>query len=124
MLSSDDDGVDWDTRMEFMDGEFESSLSDGNTSKTTVIVNFKGSIDIICCPIALESVEKMFESLVSTFESLHPVSVVNHLHAQSVSRVESRNTLKKEKSLDLQGGDWIMGSPHHRQRSWVGLMRV
>ena len=23
-----------------------------------------------------------------------------------------------------QGGDWIMGSPHHRQRSWVGLMRV
>ena len=94
------DGVDWD--MEFMDGEFESSLSDGNTSKTTVIVNFKGSIDIICCPIALESVEKMFDSLVSTFESLHPISVVNHLHSQSIGRVESRNTLKKEKSLDLQ----------------------
>ena len=97
------DGVDWD--MEFMDGELESSLSDGNTSKTTVIVNFKGSIDIICCPIALESVEKMFDSLVSTFESLHPISVVNHLHSQSVGRVESRNTLKKEKSLDLQVSD-------------------
>ena len=34
-------GVDWDTQMEFMEGELESSLSDGNTSKTTVIVNFK-----------------------------------------------------------------------------------
>ena len=64
----------------------------------------KGSIDVICCPIALESLERMFSSLVSTFEALHPISVVNHLHAQSVSRVESRNTLKKEKSLDLQVG--------------------
>ena len=34
-------GVDWDTQMEFMEGELESSLSDGNTSKTTIIVNFK-----------------------------------------------------------------------------------
>ena len=105
------DGVDWDTQMEFMDGEFESSLSDGNSSKTTIIVNFKGSIDIICCPIALESVEKMFDSLVSTFESLHPISVVNHLHSQSIGRVESRNTLKKEKSLDLQETSTVVGEP-------------
>jgi hypothetical protein len=99
---------DWDTQMELgasgggERSEFVSSLSDGNTSKTTIIVNFKGSIDIICCPIMLESVERMFDSLVTTFQGLHPISVVNHLHAQSVDRVESRNTLKKEKSLDLQ----------------------
>ena len=96
--SKDSEEVDWDTQMEFMEGEFDNN----NSSKTTVIVNFKGSVDIICCPIALESVEKMFESLVSTFEALHPISVVNHLHSKSVDRVESRNTLKKEKSLDLQ----------------------
>ena len=94
---------DWDAQMEMgADSEFVSSLSDCNTSKTTIIVNFKGAIDIICCPIMLESVEKMADSLVTTFQGIHPISVVNHLHAQSVDRVESRNTLKKEKSLDLQ----------------------
>jgi hypothetical protein len=45
----------------------------------------------------------MFESLTPTFSHLHPSSVVNHLHSQSLDRVEAKNTLmKKEKSLDLQ----------------------
>ena len=35
-------------------------------------------------------------------ELLHPLSVINHLHTASLDRVEERNTLKKEKSLDLQ----------------------
>ena len=78
----------------------------------------KGSIDVICCPIALESLERMFSSLVSTFEALHPISVVNHLHAQSVSRVESRNTLKKEKSLDLQVGHYVLVASIHDNLSW------
>ena len=51
----------------------------------------------------MESVQRMFESLTPTFQSLHPIGVVNHLHSQSLDRVESKNTLmKKEKSLDLQ----------------------
>ncbi len=83
-------------------GDFITSLSDPNTSRTTVIVKFSGSIDIICCPIMLQSLESMLNSLVSTFKLLHPIDVVNHLHSRSVDRVESRNTLKKEKSLDLQ----------------------
>ena len=97
-------GFDWDSQTPESNerSEFVSSLSDSNTSKTTIIVKFKGSIDIICCPIVLESLEKTLNSLVKTFQGLHPISVVNHLHAQSVDRVESRNTLKKEKSLDLQ----------------------
>ena len=33
---------------------------------------------------------------------LHPVSVINHLHSAALDRVEAKNTLKKEKSLDLQ----------------------
>ena len=99
-------GFDWDSQQTATESnersEFVSSLSDSNTSKTTIIVKFKGSIDIICCPIVLESLEKTLDSLVKTFQGLHPISVVNHLHSQSVDRVESRNTLKKEKSLDLQ----------------------
>ena len=73
------------------------------TSKTTIIVKFKGAIDIVITPVVLESVQRMFESLTPTFQSLHPVSVVNHLHSQSLDRVENKNTLmKKEKSLDMQ----------------------
>ena len=59
--------------------------------------------DIVISPVVLESVQRMFESLTPTFQSLHPIGVVNHLHSQSLDRVESKNTLmKKEKSLDLQ----------------------
>ena len=54
-------------------------------------------------PVVLESVQRMFEALTPTFQTLHPIGVVNHLHSQSLDRVESKNTLmKKEKSLDLQ----------------------
>jgi len=94
----------WDTLPEFSPkdrGEFISSL-DCNTSKATVIVNFDGAIDVTCCPIMLQSLEAMLKSLEGTFQRLHPVDVVNHLHSRSVDRVESMNTLKKEKSLDLQ----------------------
>ena len=102
--SPSETGLDWNVSSEGQErgSDFVSSLSDGNTSKTTLIVKFQGSIDVICCPIVLESLEKQLASLCRTFESLHPISVVNHLHAQSVDRVESKNTLKKEKSLDLQ----------------------
>ena len=73
------------------------------TSKTTIIVKFKGAIDIVITPVVLESAQRMFDSLTPTFQRLHPNSVVNHLHSQSLDRVESKNTLmKKEKSLDLQ----------------------
>merc|ERR1712113_730288 len=73
------------------------------TSKTTIIVKFKGAIDIVITPVVLESVQRMFDSLTPTFQSLHPVSVVNHLHSQSLDRVENKNSLmKKEKSLDMQ----------------------
>ncbi len=100
----------WDSQSQFETdqcngnngGEFISNLSDSATSKATVIVKFKGAIDVICCPILLQSLEKTLDSLASTFKSLHPVDVINHLHTQSVDLVESRNTLKKERSLDLQ----------------------
>ena len=36
-VNKDSEEVDWDTQMEFMEGEFDNN----NSSKTTVIVNFK-----------------------------------------------------------------------------------
>ena len=65
--------------------------------------SISGAIDIVITPVVLESAQRMFDSLTPTFQRLHPNSVVNHLHSQSLDRVESKNTLmKKEKSLDLQ----------------------
>merc|ERR1711862_465456 len=105
---------DWDKIIEVDEEDEESSPptlgSSSNveeildtTSKTTIIVKFKGAIDIVITPVVLESVQRMFDSLTPTFQSLHPVSVVNHLHSQSLDRVENKNSLmKKEKSLDMQ----------------------
>ena len=85
----------------FLQEDAEESVL-GNTSKTTIIVKFKGSIDVILSPVFLESIQRIFDALTPTFSTQHPVSVVNHLHSGSLDRVESKNTLKKEKSLDLQ----------------------
>ena len=80
----------------------ETALMDNNTSKATIIVKFMGSVDIVLCPMVLESIQRVFEALTPTFQALHPVSVINHLHSAALDRVEAKNTLKKEKSLDLQ----------------------
>ena len=63
---------------------------------------FRGSVDIVTSPIMLEGLQRCVESLTPTFELLHPLAVINHLHSVSLARVEEKNTLKKEKSLDLQ----------------------
>lgn len=78
------------------------SLSDSNTSKATIIVKFRDSVDIVASPIMLESMQRYIEALAPTLEHLHPLAVVNHLHWASLDRVEEKNSLKKEKSLDLQ----------------------
>ena len=79
-----------------------NSLSDSNTSKTTLIVKLRDSIDVIASPILLESLQRYIEAITPTVELLHPLTVINHLHFSSLDRVEEKNTLKKEKSLDLQ----------------------
>ena len=80
------------------------SLSDSNTSKATIVVRFRDSVDIVASPIMLESLQRYIEALAPTMELLHPLSVINHLHWASLDRVEEKNSLKKEKSLDLQDG--------------------
>ncbi|CAB4060691.1 unnamed protein product [Lepeophtheirus salmonis] len=76
-------------------------LGDANTSKTTIVITFKSAIDVKLSPVILEYSQKIFESLNPVFQRLHPASVINRLHSSSLDRVESKNTLKKDQSLDL-----------------------
>ena len=71
-----------------------SLLVDSNTAKTTLIVRFKGSVDVVLSPIVLESFQRIFEAITPALQTIHPLSVINHLHSDALGRVESKNTLK------------------------------
>lgn len=47
----------------------------------------------ICC--------RFVEALTPSLASSHPITVINHLHNECISRVENSNMLKKEKSVLL-----------------------
>lgn len=48
---------------------------------------------------------RFVDSLTPTFTHLHPLSVLNHLHSNCISRVEAANILKRDKYLSqMQGG--------------------
>lgn len=42
---------------------------------------------------------RLIDSLTSTLASLHVLTVVNHLHASCVGKVQDANILKKDESL-------------------------
>lgn len=67
-------------------------------SRTSLVVRFKGQIDIMLTPLLLESSQRMIEALVPTLSSLHPLTVINHLHNSCVSKVEAMNILKRDQS--------------------------
>lgn len=74
-------------------------------------------------------VNRFIEAITPTLSALHPLTVVNHLHNDCISRVEKANLLKKEKSVILSrihsnkrstalrlgasGGEEVFGSPEH-----------
>lgn len=67
-------------------------------SRTSLVVRFKGQIDIMLTPLLLESSQRMVEALIPTLSSLHPLTVINHLHNSCVNKVEAMNILKKDQS--------------------------
>ncbi|XP_075226335.1 transmembrane protein KIAA1109 homolog tweek [Lycorma delicatula] len=81
------------------------SLRNESGTRTTVVVNMKGDVDIMISPLVLESLQRFIDALTPTLSSLHPLSVLNHLHWNCMERVEAANILKKDKYLSqLQGG--------------------
>lgn len=67
-------------------------------SRTSLVVRFKGQIDVMLTPLMLESSQRMVEALIPTLSSLHPLTVINHLHNSCVNKVEAMNILKRDQS--------------------------
>ncbi|KAI5721596.1 hypothetical protein M8J77_022751 [Diaphorina citri] len=74
-------------------------------TKTTVVVKMKGDIDIFITPLSLESLQRFIDALTPTLASVHPLTVLNHLHMSCIGVVEAANVLKRDQYLSqLQGG--------------------
>ncbi|XP_020299517.1 uncharacterized protein KIAA1109 isoform X4 [Pseudomyrmex gracilis] len=67
--------------------------------RTTVIVKFKGDVDIMISPMVLESLQRFIDSIIPTLATLHPLTILNHLHNECISKVEDANILKQDQSL-------------------------
>lgn len=81
------------------DEEFLGAFhGDTPASRTSLVVRFKGHIDVMLTPLLLESSQRMVESLIPTLSSLHPLTVINSLHNSCVSKVEAMNILKRDQS--------------------------
>ncbi|XP_050533025.1 transmembrane protein KIAA1109 homolog isoform X6 [Daktulosphaira vitifoliae] len=81
------------------------SLRSETGTRTTIIIKFKGDIDLMITPLVLESLQKFIDSLTPLLSQLHPLSVLNHLHSSCISSVEAANILKRDKYLSqMQGG--------------------
>ncbi|XP_014476117.1 PREDICTED: uncharacterized protein KIAA1109 isoform X1 [Dinoponera quadriceps] len=68
-------------------------------SRTTVIVKFKGDVDIMLSPMVLESLQRFIDSIIPTLGTLHPLTILNHLHNECIGKVEDANILKQDQSL-------------------------
>nr|XP_033335326.1 transmembrane protein KIAA1109 homolog isoform X11 [Megalopta genalis] len=68
-------------------------------SRTTVIVKFKGDVDIMLSPMVLESLQRFIDAIIPTLAALHPLSILNHLHHECIGKVEDANILKQDQSL-------------------------
>ncbi|XP_076663219.1 transmembrane protein KIAA1109 homolog tweek isoform X13 [Andrena cerasifolii] len=68
-------------------------------SRTTVIVKFKGDVDIMLSPMVLESLQRFIDAIIPTLATLHPLTILNHLHHECIGKVEDANILKQDQSL-------------------------
>ncbi|XP_046402633.1 transmembrane protein KIAA1109 isoform X3 [Ischnura elegans] len=77
------------------------SQSNENGTKISIIVKLKGDMDIMVCPLVLESLQRFVDALTPMMATLHPLTVLNSLHGGCISRVEAANVLKKEQAAYL-----------------------
>ncbi|XP_012270662.1 uncharacterized protein KIAA1109 isoform X2 [Orussus abietinus] len=68
-------------------------------SRTTVIVKMKGDVDIMLSPLVLESLQRFVDAITPTLATLHPLTILNHLHYDCIGKVEDANILKQDQSL-------------------------
>jgi len=84
-------------------GEHSLASKDWTDSSdcVTIMVRTKNDINVMVSPMLLEALERFVEAVIPAIERLHPLTIINHLHSQCISRVEKANLLKKEKSILL-----------------------
>ncbi|KFB49612.1 AGAP007960-PA-like protein [Anopheles sinensis] len=90
----------FDRQAEGKEGENEFLSSQGEiATRNSIVVRFKGQVDVMLTPLLLEGLQRMIESLTPTLSTLHPLTVVNDIHASCVRKVEAVNILKRDQSL-------------------------
>ncbi|XP_054742978.1 bridge-like lipid transfer protein family member 1 isoform X3 [Anastrepha obliqua] len=82
----------------FDDGEFMSLQAEG-AACTSVVARLKGQVNVFLTPLMLEGLQRMVEASIPTISSLHLLSVVNHIHASCIAKVQNDNILKRDQSL-------------------------
>lgn len=99
----------WDHNLEDIQTEVSSqqeeellgSQADGGT-RTSVIVELKGDLDVAISPLLLETLQKYIDTLTPTLANLHPSAVINHLHGSCIRQVEAANVLKTPENIAHQ----------------------
>ncbi|XP_053666304.1 bridge-like lipid transfer protein family member 1 [Anopheles marshallii] len=87
-------------KQENKEGENEFLSSQGEiATRNSIVVRFKGQVDVMLTPLLLEGLQRMIESLTPTLATLHPLTVVNDIHASCVTKVQAVNILKRDQSL-------------------------
>ncbi|XP_052898709.1 bridge-like lipid transfer protein family member 1 [Anopheles moucheti] len=87
-------------KQESKEGENEFLSSQGEiATRNSIVVRFKGQVDVMLTPLLLEGLQRMIESLTPTLATLHPLTVVNDIHASCVRKVQAVNILKRDQSL-------------------------
>ncbi|XP_062707528.1 bridge-like lipid transfer protein family member 1 isoform X7 [Aedes albopictus] len=87
-------------KQEHKEHENEFLSSQGETAtRNSVVIRFKGQVDVMLTPLLLEGLQRMIESLIPTLSTLHPLTIINDVHASCVRKVEAVNILKRDQSL-------------------------
>lgn len=81
--------------------ELLGSQVDAGT-RTSVIIELKGDLDVVISPLLLETLQKYIDTLTPTLANLHPSAVINHLHASCISQVVAANVLKTPENIPQQ----------------------
>ncbi|XP_055600491.1 bridge-like lipid transfer protein family member 1 isoform X3 [Uranotaenia lowii] len=82
------------------EGEHEFLSCQGETAtRNSVVMRFKGQVDVMFTPLLLEGLQRMIESLIPTLSTLHPLTIINDIHGSCVRKVEAVNILKRDQSL-------------------------
>lgn len=78
--------------------EFMTAQNDTAT-RNSVVVKFKGNIEVTLTPLLLEGLQRMIETAIPIFSNVHPLTAINSMHASCIRNVEAANILKKDQSL-------------------------